>query len=201
MCTVGSMVTPTPTDAPRLDPRVGRTRQAVLATALQLLLDEGWDALTHARLASTSGISRMTLYRHWPTRHELLHDTLRVAADVQHAPISGDLRKDLKRELQLVRKQLLSPDKGKLLATLIQLAQSEPQIAEVRDESVRDGTSGVTQILSDGVAAGSLPADLDVEVAVASLVGPLVYRVLVNGRRLTAGFVDDVAESFLLRFQ
>jgi AcrR family transcriptional regulator len=194
------MVTPTPADAPRLDPRVGRTRQAVLATALQLLLDEGWNALTHARLASASGISRMTLYRHWPTRHQLLHDTLRVAADVQHAPISGDLGKDLKRELQLVRKQLLSPDKGKLLATLIQLAQSEPQIAELRDESVRDGTSGVTRILRDGMAAGSLPADLDVEAAVASLVGPLVYRVLVNGRRLTAGFVDDVAESFLLRF-
>jgi AcrR family transcriptional regulator len=195
------MVTPAASDLRRLDPRVGRTRQVALAAALRLLLDEGWDALTHVRLASASGVSRMTLYRHWPTRLELLHDALQEAADVQHAPISGDLRKDLKRELDLLRTQLLSPDKGKLLATLIQHAQSDAQIARLRDESVREGCSGVARILSAGVAAGTLPADLDVEAAVTWLVGPLVYRVLVNGQRLAPAFVDDVAENFLIRFE
>lgn len=188
-------------DHASLDPRVERTRQAALAAALGLLLDEGWDALTHVRLASASGVSRMTLYRHWPTRLDLLYDALQEAADVRHAPISGDLRQDLKSELQLMRTQFLSPARAKLLATLLEHAQSDDKIARLRNDLIPKGCKGLSRILEAAVELGTLPPDFDVDEGVTLLVGPCVYKVLVNGRQLTPAFVDDVAEHFLDRYE
>jgi hypothetical protein len=115
--------------------------------------------------------------------------------------VSGDFRRDLVKELQLIRTQLLDRARGRLLATLIQQAQSDAQIAQLRDESVGKGVSGVARILNAGKSTGALPADLDVEAAITWLVGPLVYRLLINGKRLSPAFVDEVAENFLARFE
>lgn len=184
-----------------LDPRAERTRQSAVAAAKQLLIDEGIDALTHARVASETGISRMTLYRHWPTRMAMLKDALSQAAEARHTTISGDLARDVTTEMQLIRQELLSPARGRLLAALVEQAQLDEEIAALRDESVAKACSGLATVLRAGVESGSLPAGLDVSAAVAWLVGPCVYQLLGNGTPLTAAFVDDVVETFLRRFK
>lgn len=185
----------------RLDARVDRTHQTALAAALDLLLDEGWDALTHVRLANASGISRMTLYRHWPTRLNLLHDAVQKAAEVTHAPVSGDLRTDLTSELRLIHKQLLGPRPAQLLATVMEQGQWDAQMARLRDKSVGEVHTGLESILRSGVSAGSLPADLDVAAANSWLIGPLAYQILVNDQSSTPGFIAKVVDSFLCRFE
>jgi AcrR family transcriptional regulator len=49
-----------------VDPRVVRTRLAVLEAATMLLRTEGPGAVTHARVAEAAGVGRATIYRHWP---------------------------------------------------------------------------------------------------------------------------------------
>src|SRR5262245_40978443 len=95
----------------RVRPQAERTRQVVLNAAFSLLEDEGLDALRHARLAEVSGVSRMTLYRHWPTPFDLWRDTLEQAAKVTHAEPTGEVVADLKREMQILRRQLLTPSR------------------------------------------------------------------------------------------
>ena len=48
------------------DARIVRTRADVDRTALAILVEEGLEALTHARVAERAGYSKTTLYRHWP---------------------------------------------------------------------------------------------------------------------------------------
>jgi AcrR family transcriptional regulator len=186
---------------PKLDPRVERTRQVALDSAKRLLREEGWDALTHVRLAAASGISRMTLYRHWPTRLDLLRDTLFMwAADYRHPNLTGDLRVDLKNNLQLLRRELLAREQV-LLATLIERSLSDRKIARLRDESVAQVCSGLVAALKLGVESGNLPPDLDIDMSVTALVGPCIYELLLNGKALTASFVNEVIDSFLLRYE
>ena len=45
-----------------------------LTIYIDVLTDEGLDAVTHHRLAEVAGYSRATIYKHWPTRNALFVD-------------------------------------------------------------------------------------------------------------------------------
>ncbi|MEO0605338.1 MAG: helix-turn-helix domain-containing protein, partial [Myxococcota bacterium] len=89
------------------DPRVVRTHGAVLRAAADLLLSEGWDHVTHARVARAAGFSRATVYNHWPSRTDLLRAAFEHIGAVEHTPSTGDLRADLVAELDLYRRVLI----------------------------------------------------------------------------------------------
>lgn len=55
-----------------LDPRILRTREAVVAAATELLATEGIGRLTIDAIAQQSGVARSTIYRNWPERADLL---------------------------------------------------------------------------------------------------------------------------------
>lgn len=66
----------------------------MLTAALQLLLKEGAAALTPQRLHRVTGVSRTTVYRHWPTPDAVLAALIAVAPSPPE-PTTGDLAQDL----------------------------------------------------------------------------------------------------------
>src|SRR5271169_3507010 len=58
------------------NPRVQRTRNRILAAARELLAEAGPAGLTYSVLAERAGVTRQTLYRHWPARAGLLTDLI-----------------------------------------------------------------------------------------------------------------------------
>jgi AcrR family transcriptional regulator len=62
------------------NPRVQRTRDRILAAARELLAEAGPAGLTYSVLAGRAGVTRQTLYRHWPTRSALLTDMILVGS-------------------------------------------------------------------------------------------------------------------------
>ena len=80
-----------------IDPRVARTRRDVLAAAREVLLEDGWERVTLARVAERSGYARTTLYRHWPQRLDLLRDLIGEEVRLLHTTPAGDLREAVTR--------------------------------------------------------------------------------------------------------
>src|SRR5690242_7064299 len=73
LCTIRRMVNAGKRSGGR--PRVGQerlSREAILTAALQLVDDEGIDALTMRRLAATLGVNPMSLYHHLPNKAAVL---------------------------------------------------------------------------------------------------------------------------------
>src|ERR1700733_11034029 len=58
------------------NPRVQSTRDRILAAARELLAETGPAGLTYSLLAERAGVTRQTLYRHWPARSGLLVDLI-----------------------------------------------------------------------------------------------------------------------------
>ena len=52
--------------------RAERTREALIAAALELFAVVGYDAATTAAIARRAGVSEMTLFRHFPTKASLI---------------------------------------------------------------------------------------------------------------------------------
>ncbi|GAA1436812.1 TetR/AcrR family transcriptional regulator C-terminal domain-containing protein [Microlunatus lacustris] len=69
--------------------RVPLTRERVLAAALQLVDDEGLDALTRRRLGQELGRDAMALYRHAPDRAALLDGIVELVLDELDIPDGG----------------------------------------------------------------------------------------------------------------
>jgi AcrR family transcriptional regulator len=166
---------PTPPSA-RADPRVARTRNDVLRVALDVLIDEGRDAVTHPHLARVSGYSRATLYNHWPTRAHLVRDAFTLLGDVAHHTPTGDLRSDLIGELSMFRLGMQRHRLDRALAVLADLAVSMPELADLRDHLVVDGERVLRELLSRVLRGPEL------EAAALMLSGAILHSALMHAR-------------------
>ena len=73
------------------NPQVQRTHRVMLDAARELFHEQGPAAVTHLRVAETSGVARATVYRHWPDRVGILLDLLRRGVDLHLAsPPAGE---------------------------------------------------------------------------------------------------------------
>lgn len=181
----------------RVDPRVVRTREAVLRAACDVLLDEGWEQVTVARVAELSGYGRATLYRHWPNRLDLLRDAIAEQARLTHSVPAGDARADLVAELGAFQRALDTTALGHMVIAIAHQARTDPSFRELHETMRSEGTSVLRAILEDGGLSGSVRRDLDVGLAVSALVGPLLYRHLFDNESLTAKDIEAVVDSFL----
>lgn len=181
-----------------LDPRVVRTRRDVLAAARDVLLEEGWERVTLARVAERSGYARTTLYRHWPQRLDLLRDLISEEVRLLHTTPTGDLRADLIAELEAFRVAVTTSGLGRVMIAIGQQARDDAELADL-NSSIRAAGAGVlNDILAAGAARRELRPGLDADVAVAQLVGPVLFRYLFqNDTELDAAFVASVVDWFL----
>ena len=187
---------------PHVDPRVARTRVAVLTAAREVLVDDGWEGVTVARVAERSGYARTTLYRHWPQRLDLLRDLIRAEASVAHSTPSGDLRADLVAELEAFRSAMTTAGLGRAMVAIGQHAREDPEVAELNRALRIEGARVLDGIIGDAIEARLLRRDAgDGDgAAVAMLVGPVLFRYLFEPDGLTSAFVDDVVDRFIDAF-
>ena len=159
-----------------LDARVIRTRADILRSALDVLTDEGLDAVTHHRLAEASGYSRATIYKHWPTRTALFVDAFSFRPSGAHSVPTGDLRADLIAELTMFRRGMERQRLDRALAALATLAMSVPEMADVRDRLVAEGERVLLELLTPVVQGPRL------EGAMRMLSGSVLQSALLHGQ-------------------
>lgn len=179
-----------------MDPRAERTRAAALDAAQHLLMAEGIDAVTHARVAESSGVGRRTLYRHWPDRRSLLHDTLGKTRAPEADPAAG-LRGGLVAHLVALDAALTRGPLAYIVAALVERAEHDPEFESLRTELVASGCAPLEERLRAAVRTGELPRDLDVDDAVASLEGPVFHRAMLHRRSTTGPEIGRIVDRFL----
>lgn len=175
-----------------LDPRVARTRRDVVEATSMLLLEAGWDAVTHAEVARRAGFSKATVYAHWPTRLDLIRASIEQICDVADHPVpTGDLRADLRAALADFADDLTSRHLDRLLAGVVERARDNDVVGALRTRLYETGTSGMRAILAAHVA------QRDVEPALALLTGAVLVLVTLEGRPATTAVLDDLIDRVL----
>jgi TetR/AcrR family transcriptional regulator, regulator of autoinduction and epiphytic fitness len=178
----------TTAEPPADDPRVERTRAAVIKAAADLLMHGGTDKVTHANVATGANVSRTTVYKHWPTRADLLRSTIEELGKTfpNRDEFTGDLRHDLGLLLANLVKDLLDEAHCQLIVMMMERSQYDNTVAAVRDDMVCEGEVLFDEVLTAAVRSGQLRADLDPKQAMASLAGSLLFM-----RFMTAASIDD----------
>jgi len=178
-------------DDPPVDARVVRTRNDILRTAVDVLTEEGLDALTHPHLAQVAGYSRATLYNHWPSRNALLRDAFLLRGSGDHSAPTGDLRTDLIAELTKFRSEMEQYRIHRALAVLVALTATDPELADVRDKLVADGERVLRQLL------GPVLRGPELEAAVLMLSGTILNSALFHGQLPSDGVIAATVDLVL----
>jgi AcrR family transcriptional regulator len=178
---------------PPVDARVVRTRHDILRAALNLVTDEGLDAVSHHHLAEVAGYSRATLYKHWPSRNALLRDAFMSLRDGRHSTPTGDLRADLIAELTMFRWEMERHRLDRALAALAVVTASYPEMAEVRDKLVTDGERIVRGLLATVLHGAEL------EAAAQMLTGGVLNSALLYGRLPSDDVIAAMVDLVLCR--
>lgn len=156
------------------DARVARTRADVARAALEVLTQEDWEAVTHARVAEKAGYSKTTLYTHWPSRFDLIALSLDSLGDMPHHERSGDLRADIVGELTLFRTAVRELRLDRILVAMAQWASVE-EMGRIRTRINSDGQKLLRAMLSDSLQGATL------EAAVSMLTGVVACPALMYG--------------------
>jgi AcrR family transcriptional regulator len=176
-------------------PRSERARRAILQAANELLESEGFTAVTVEKIAERAGVSKATVYRWWPNRAAVVMDGFlsTVSSEVPF-PHTGHAREDIRLHMRRLT-EALSGKIGQTVAALIAEGQADPELAEaLRSRWLSVRRAEAREILELGIERGELREDLDPEVAVDILYGPIYYRLLVAHAPVDEDFAGILAE-------
>lgn len=182
---------------PSEDRRVSRTKEIVLTAALEILISEGHEGVTPLAISEKTGVARTTVYRHWPTKHDILFDCMSFKTPVLEVYDTGDIRSDLIQQLSHLRIMLERSPISPIFGTLIERTERDPDFALMHAEYERRGTERLLDVLKNAVSRGELRPDVDVATAAASLGGPLFYLRLMARQPITDDFIAETVDRFL----
>ena len=190
--------------AARPDPRVERSRQAILDATLQLLARDGdVGSLTVEAVAARSGVAKTTIYRRWRDKWELALDAVMIDMLPRlDEPVDvGDTRKELLTFINSVVKMLATPPYGQAMQALVSQIATDPDLARVyREQVVEPRQAELAPVVKRGIARGDLRPDTDVRLIHELLVGPIFYRLLFSGAALDRNLGRRIVDAILAGF-
>ena len=190
--------------AARPDPRVERSRQAILEATLQLLARDGdVGSLTVEAVAARSGVAKTTIYRRWRDKWELALDAVMIDMLPRlDEPVDvGDTRKELLTVINSVVKMLATPPYGQAMQALVSQIATDADLARVyREQVVEPRQAELTPVVKRGIARGDLRPDTDVRLIHELLVGPIFYRLLFSGAALDRNLGRRIVDAILAGF-
>jgi AcrR family transcriptional regulator len=130
-------------------------------------------------IAQASGVSKATIYNHWVNKEELLIDVMLMLNGLARDPEdidSGDLCQDLATVLSRRPPDEFDAARGRMMPALIAYSAVHHEFGEAwRHRVMEPSRVCLKRILRRGIKRKLLPASVDMDVAMALLLGPLLY--------------------------
>jgi len=159
--------------------RSEQAHEKVLRAALELFGERGIDATSMDAIAQSSGVSKATIYNHWPNKEALLIDVMLMLNGLHRDPEdvdSGDICSDLATVLSRKPPDEFDAARERMMPALIAYSSVHREFGEAwRHRVMEPPRVCLKRILRRGIKRGLLPAALDMDEAMALLLGPLLY--------------------------
>ena len=186
-------------------PRSRRAHDQVLDAATELFAARGIDGTSIDSIAAASGVSKATIYKHWADKNALClevlarvhgHDRERMQFD------SGDLLRDIIDFLNYKPPEEFSAQRERLIPHLFAYAARDREFGDVwRRRVMEPGRAKAIELMQRGIAKGILAKDLDMELGLALLIGPMMYRAMLRGLAVSPeNLAEGVAKAFWRAF-
>lgn len=175
-----------------MDERVRRSRAAVLAATAELLFERGLAGASVDEISRRSGVAKTTIYRHWPSRTDLMREACSEIGTPQTAPDTGSLRGDVAALMGALAAALTAERWTSVLPSIIDAGERDAEMAEMYRRLQQGYSAPFEEVIRRGIARGELPGETDVAALSAALIGPLFFRRWFAREPLTEAFVTEI---------
>jgi AcrR family transcriptional regulator len=185
--------------APHRGRQLDASRDAALRdAALELLAEIGYDRLSIDAVAARAKASKMTIYRRWSGKAELVADALSCLKKPGEVPDTGSLRGDL----EAMAASADSPDTrfdAQLVLGLVTALARDAELRQVIREQLfgRDAIQ-VRQVFERAVARGEIPAGRNLDLLISVFPALLIHHLLIYGELPDASFTAQVMNDLIL---
>jgi AcrR family transcriptional regulator len=183
-------------------PRDQKAHMAILAAAIDLTREVGYDALAMDAIAARAGVGKATLYRYWSGKETLMAEAIEAIVRLVATPDTGTAEGDLLVLTLSTMRMYQDPATPPLFSGFIAAMARSPLIAErIRNGFIGARRQAMREVLVRGVARGELAPDTDVELALDLLSGSMLWRSLIGGEQIDEPYTRAMVRRVLRGFQ
>jgi AcrR family transcriptional regulator len=176
----------------------GERQQAILRATYELLGETGYQGLRVDAVAARAQASKATLYRHWPTKAQLVGDAVRFCKGVGEAlPDTGTLRGDLVAWFAGIAENIAG-EEGHVFAGMFVALHTEPELAD-QLRALRDSKVPLAEaVLARAVERGELRPGANGSL-IDEIVPPLLFmRRFALGEPIDQAYVEHLVDDIIL---
>jgi AcrR family transcriptional regulator len=186
-----------PSARPRGRPRSEAVRLAILRAARELLDEGGPGAVTMEAVAERARVGKPTVYRAFPDRHAVAMAALMAANDDDDAKRPRLALNALRQQLRAIAQRFATAT-GRHVTMMLAASDRDSELSKAfRHHFVLARRAEGKTLLEQAIAERSVRRDVDLEVALDLLYGPLFFRLLMGHAPLDERFLERVLDEAL----
>ncbi|GAA2984758.1 TetR/AcrR family transcriptional regulator [Streptosporangium longisporum] len=174
-------------------PRSAKAEKAIIDATLDMIGEGmGLFELSIEAIAARAGVGKTTIYRRWCNKEDLFVDAVATLKSPFPPPTGGSVRDDLIACMRVFQRDANDARSRCVMSIAMNEAERHPRLVErVSQAAIEPRKAVVTALLRRGMATGELRPDLDVALAMSSLVGTVMWYTRSQGEAASA---PDLAE-------
>jgi AcrR family transcriptional regulator len=159
--------------------RCAETQASILSATIELLEQRFLRDVTADAIAQRAGVSKATIYKWWPNKSLVALDAFlsRMQRAVE-TPDTGSAQKDFIEQIKSLLRFFSSPY-GRIYAQFMAEGQSDLAFRdEFRERFLKARRDEIRVIWQRGVERGDIRKDIDGDIALDLIYGPIIFRLL-----------------------
>ena len=154
---------------------------AVMEAVYQLLQEKPASQLTMEEVALRSKVSKPTLYKWWPSKAALIMAMFHERFDRKAEPIRlSTAEETIRTKMRHLIRQFNGPF-GKVMRDLVAEGQADPAILkELYERHIKLRRASTAEDIERGKASGELHPNVNPELLIDMIFGPVYYRLLLH---------------------
>lgn len=172
---------------------------AIVHAALEELAEVGYWRMSMDAVARRAGVGKAAIYRRWPSKQRLVIDIVAdIGIGVEETPDMGSLRGDIAAFLALNAQHLSQPLPSRILpdlhAEMVRDTELARAIYTLLQEPRREK---VDEILRRAQVRGEIAPDIDRELVLDLLAGPLYWHFIIYRASFSADYINRLTAIIL----
>lgn len=158
-------------------PRNPLADKAIQDAAIDLFVEQGFEAMSMEGVAARAGVGKTTIYRRWGSKEELVMEAVSCHFTSIEDPDRGSLRDDLGHLLTMFQQTAVTTPIGRVFPRVVAEVADGSALGRLYSRRVIEPRRQMLRsIFQRGIRRGELPAGTDIELGIELIMGPLMLR-------------------------
>jgi AcrR family transcriptional regulator len=172
-------------------PRSEKSRKSILDATRRLLTHTPLGELSIEAIAKKAKVGKTTIYRWWPNKASIAMEAFTEQPGIQHiVPSNTDPAESITKMLENLVRQLRGQN-GRIISGIIAESQANEEVLDLLYQKfLKERVETLFEKIETGKQNGQFKKDIDTDIAIDMMLGPLFLRILSGEHGIDNSFAE-----------